>query len=36
VRLQPAESDAPWSLEDAEQWGETHLVLASEEDLVRE
>jgi hypothetical protein len=35
LRLRPAESGAPWSLDDAEQWGETHLVLASEEDLVR-
>ena len=35
VRLRPAGSDAPWSIEDAEQWGETHLVLASEDDLTR-
>ena len=35
VRLRPAESETPWSLEDANQWGETHLVLASEDDLTR-
>jgi hypothetical protein len=36
VRLRPAESVAPWSVEDTQQWGETHLVLASEEDLTRD
>jgi hypothetical protein len=36
VRLRPAESDAAWSLEGPEQWGETHLLLASEEDLTRD
>jgi hypothetical protein len=35
VRLRPAESDAAWSIDDASQWGETHLVLASEDDLTR-
>jgi hypothetical protein len=35
VRLRPAGSDAPWSVDDPEQWGETHLVLASEDDLTR-
>ena len=35
IRLRPAESEAPWSLADEDQWGETHLVLASEEDLIR-
>jgi hypothetical protein len=35
VRLRPAESDAAWSLEDMDQWGETHLVLASEDDIMR-
>lgn len=35
IRLRPAGSDAPWSLEDTNQWGETHLVLSSEEDLER-
>ena len=34
VRLRPAASDTPWSLDDAEQWGETHLVLADAEDIV--
>jgi len=33
VRLRPAGSEAPWSIDDAEQFGETHLVLASDEDL---
>jgi hypothetical protein len=36
VRLRPAERDAPWSTDDPEQWGETHLVLASEDDVVRQ
>ena len=35
VRLKAADSNAPWSIDDAGQWGETHLVLASEDDLVR-
>jgi hypothetical protein len=35
VRLRPAGSDQPWSIDDAEQFGETHLVLASDEDLTR-
>lgn len=35
VRLKPAESDAPWSVDDPEQWGETHLVIADEDDLTR-
>jgi hypothetical protein len=35
VRLKPADSDAPWNIDDPEQWGETHLVLASEDDLLR-
>lgn len=34
IRLQPAESAAHWSLDDADQWGETHLVLADAEDLI--
>jgi hypothetical protein len=35
IRLRPAEpTDAPWSLTDADQWGETHLVLADREDLL--
>jgi hypothetical protein len=35
VRLRPAGSDQPWSIDDADQFGETHLVLASDEDLTR-
>ena len=35
IRLRPVESDAPWSPDDPDQWGETHLVLASEDDLTR-
>ena len=35
LRLRPAESGQPWGLEDADQFGETHLVLASDEDLTR-
>lgn len=35
VRLRPAESEAAWSLEDFDQWGETHLVIADEADLTR-
>ncbi len=34
IRLRPAESMADWSLHDADQRGETHLVLADAEDLV--
>jgi len=34
IRLRPADSSEPWRLDDAEQWGETHLVLADAEDLV--
>jgi hypothetical protein len=33
VRLRPATSDT-WSMDDPDQWGETHLVLADVEDLV--
>jgi hypothetical protein len=35
VRLRPAGSEEPWAIEDAGQSGETHLVLASDEDLTR-
>jgi hypothetical protein len=35
VRLRPADSDEPWSLEDPGQFGETHLVLATDDDLKR-
>jgi hypothetical protein len=35
VRLRPAGSDEAWSIDAAEQFGETHLVLASDEDLTR-
>jgi len=33
VRLRPVDSDAPWSLDDPEQSGETHLVLSTIEDI---
>ena len=33
VRLRPAGSGDDWRLDDAGQFGETHLVLASKEDL---
>jgi hypothetical protein len=33
VRLRPAESAAPWGIDDAQQFGETHLVLSSLEDI---
>src|SRR5687768_10600836 len=37
VRMRPLESDADgWSLEADDQWGETHLVLADRDDLIRE
>lgn len=35
VRLRPAGPGEAWSIEAPEQLGETHLVLASEEDLTR-
>ncbi len=35
VRLRPADSEQPWSVGDTEQFGETHLVLSSDEDLTR-
>lgn len=35
IRLRPAGSQEAWSLEDAAQFGETHLVIASDEDLTR-
>ena len=34
VRLRPAASDQTWSLEDPAQFGETHLVLATLEDII--
>ena len=34
IRLAPSESNSPWSMDDPEQWGETHLVLADAEDLI--
>jgi len=34
VRLRPADSDRAWDMDDADQWGETHLVLADAEDLL--
>ena len=35
VRLRPVDSTSAWDLGDAEQMGETHLVLAEAEDIVR-
>jgi hypothetical protein len=35
VRLRPADSDEAWDIDSADQWGETHLVLSSEDDLMR-
>lgn len=34
VRLRPAGSDEDWDLASAAQYGETHLVLADESDLI--
>jgi hypothetical protein len=34
VRLRPHDSAAAWSISDTEQWGETHLVLADQDDIV--
>jgi hypothetical protein len=33
VRLRPAASDTAWGLDDPDQFGETHLVLASLDDI---
>lgn len=33
LRLRPAESTAGWDLNDIDQWGETHLVLADVDDI---
>lgn len=33
LRFKPASSDAPWSFNDPEQWGEAYLSLSSERDL---
>lgn len=35
VRLRPAGSESNWDIGDAEQFGETHLVLAADEDLTK-
>ncbi len=35
VRLRPAGSTQAWAIADGDQFGETHLVLASDEDLTR-
>ncbi len=35
VRLRPADSDEAWDIGSREQWGETHLVLSSADDVVR-
>jgi len=34
LRLRPANSEGDWNLGAADQFGETHLVLADEEDLI--
>jgi len=34
IRLGPADSNTPWSMDAPDQWGETHLVLADAEDLL--
>lgn len=34
VRLAPAGSVAAWSMDNPDQWGETHLVMADLEDIV--
>ncbi|HEY7268812.1 MAG TPA: hypothetical protein VH951_03205 [Dehalococcoidia bacterium] len=34
LRLRPTESFEDWSLEDQDQYGETHLVLADEDDIM--
>jgi hypothetical protein len=34
LRLRPTESLEDWSIDDADQYGETHLVLADEGDLM--
>jgi hypothetical protein len=35
LRLRPGASDARWSLDAADQFGETHLVLSSLDDITR-
>jgi hypothetical protein len=35
VRLKAADSDEAWDTSSMDQWGETHLVLSSEDDLTR-
>jgi hypothetical protein len=35
VRLKPADSDEAWDITSMDQWGETHLVLSSEDDVTR-
>jgi hypothetical protein len=35
VRLRPADSDEAWDIASGDQWGETHLVLSSEDDVIR-
>jgi hypothetical protein len=34
LRLRPMDSTAKWDVADPEQWGESHLLLADEEDLL--
>jgi hypothetical protein len=35
VRMKAVDSDEAWDLTSGNQWGETHLVLASEVDVIR-
>src|SRR5688500_5629508 len=35
VRLRPADSNEAWAIASNDQWGETHLVLSSEDDVIR-
>ena len=35
VRLKAADSDEGWDIASSDQWGETHLVLSSEDDVIR-
>jgi hypothetical protein len=35
VRLKRADSGEAWDIASMEQWGETHLVLSSEDDVIR-
>ena len=35
VRLKAADSGEGWDIASSDQWGETHLVLSSEDDVIR-